>query len=330
VEPDPLTPPRLTPPLFVSALREKIHNRATVKSLLLCGMGPHERVMEGTVLSLRIVTTGAVSLVLAAGSASAQIATTAPGKPLSLLQIYPKNEDAAAVKPHHRARYARRRVARTHVANQTTGATRHTYMEVQPAPEPQQTAATQPAATPRTTTQSAAPTSAAVTAAAATPLATTTPAPANIWPAPNATLPGAEALTPAPPAALAAASNEPTAAANQNEMLTAAYHTVQVTPPSAAQAALPDTVKGTPSNAVSPTDNAADHQHVAANTAGPNDAATTWPVQRVMAVTAEPQNPNPVGSASWIIHVLAALVGAVATGALAWVLINPLPARSYE
>jgi hypothetical protein len=113
-------------------------------------------------------------------------------------------------------------------------------------------------------------------------------------------------------------------------MLTAAYHAVQVTPPSAAQAAPADTAQITPSSTVNSTDIAADHQHVAANTAGPNDAATSWPVQRVMAVTAEPQNPNPIGSASWIAHVLAALVGAIATGALAWVLINPLPARSYE
>jgi hypothetical protein len=301
------------PPLFVSALREKIHNRATVKSLLLCGMGPHERVMEGTVLSLRIVTTSAIFLAFAAGSASAQTVTTAaPGRPLSLLQIYPKNEDAAAVRPHYRARYVRRKVARTHVANQMTGATRHAYTEAQPTPEPEQTAATQPAATPRTTTQSD----------AATAAAATTPAPANIWPGPDVPLPGAEALTPAPPVVPTIASNEPVTAANSNDLLTAAYHTVQVTPSSPAQA--------TRSSAVNSTDIAADHQRVTTTTAGPNDATATWPVQRVMAVTAEPQTPYPIGSASWIAHVLAALVGAIATGALAWVLINPLPARSYE
>jgi len=298
------------------------------------------------VQSLRIVTTGAIFLALAAGSASAQTATTtAPGKPLSLLQIYPKNEEAGAVKPHYRTRYVRRRVARAHVANQKASAARHTYTEVQPTSEPEQIA--QPAATPHATTQSnaatvAAPVSAAAVTAVAATTPATTPGPANIWPAPDLALPGARALTPAPTAALTAASNEPAVAANQNEMLTAAYHDVQVTPPSAAQAAPPDAAQIAPSSAMNSIDSAADDQHLAANTAGPNntaepnntagpnDVATTWPVQRVMAVTTVPQNPNPVGSASWIAHVLAALVGAIATGALAWVLISPLPVRSYE
>jgi len=56
----------------------------------------------------------------------------------------------------------------------------------------------------------------------------------------------------------------------------------------------------------------------------------SWPVQRAMVASAEPQNLNPVGSVSWIVHVLAALGATIAAGALAWVLINPLPARSYE
>jgi hypothetical protein len=288
--------------------------------------------MEDTVLSLRIVTTGAVFLALAAGSASAQTATTtAPGKPLSLLQIYPANEDAAAVKPHYRTRYVHRRVARTHVANQTTGATRHAHTEVLPTPESEQTAVAQPMATPSTAAPSTAATAAPVTAAAATtPAAASTPVPANIWPAADATLPGAETLAPTPPVVPTVAFSEPVTAANPNDTLTAAYHAVQVTPPSPVQATAPDTAQITPSNAVNPTDIAADHQHVAANTTGPNDAAATWPVQRAMVANVEPQNPNPIGSASWIAHVLAALVGAIATGALAWVLINPLPVRSYE
>ena len=267
--------------------------------------------MEDTVLSLRIVTASAVFLTLAAGSASAQTATTAtPGKPLQLFQIIQQKDDTAAVNPHHRVRYVRRRVARTHVANQTIGAPSHAYMEARPAPEPEQTATTPTAATPAA-------------------------APANIWPAPDVTPVGIEPFTLPSPAAPVAASNEPIAAANPNEMLTAAHHAVQVTPPNAAQVAAPDTAQVTPATAVDPTEIAADQQRVAANTPGPNtpgpsDAAATWPVQHAMAVTAEPQNPNPVGSASWIARVLAALVGAIATGALAWVLINPLPAPSYE
>ena len=264
--------------------------------------------MEGTVPSLRILTASAIFLMLAAASAFAQTATAAaPGKPLQLFQIIEQKDDTGVVKPQHRVRYVRRRVARTHVTNQTTGAMHHAYMEVRPTPQPEQAAATPPA----------------TTLAAATPSAATAAAPTNIWPAPDA-LPGAQALAPPP------ASNEPVAAANQSEMLTAAYHTVQVTPPIAAQETPPDTAQITPPNPVDPADTAADHQHVAANAAGPNDAAPKWPVQHAMVATAEPQNPNPVGSASWIAHVLAALVGAIATGALAWVLINPLPARSYE
>jgi len=267
------------------------------------------------VLSLRIVTASAVFLTLAAGSASAQTATTAtPGKPLQLFQIIQQKDDTAAVNPHHRARHVRRRVARTHVANQTIGAPSHAYMEARPAPEPEQTA---------------------TTPTAATPAAATAAAPANIWPAPDVTSVGIEPFTLPSPAAPAAASNEPIAAANPNEMLTAAHHAVQVTPPNAAQVAAPDTAQVTPATAVDPTEIAAGEQHVTANMPGPNtprpsETAATWPVQHAMAVTPEPENPNPVGSPAWIARVIAALVGAIATGALAWVLINPLPVRSYE
>ena len=284
-------------------------------------------------LSLRIVTATAVFLTLAAGNASAQTATTtAPGKPLQLFQVIQQKDGTATVNPQHRVRYVHRRVARTHIANQTIGANGHTYMQVQP--EPEQAAATQPAATPPTTTPAATAISAAATPALATGAAATATAPANIWPAPDLTLSGmqTQTLTLAPPVVPTAAPNEPVTAANPDETMTAAYDAVQVTPPSAAEATPPDITQVTPPNVVNPTDIAADrpHEYVAANTAGPNDAAATWPVQHAMVATEESQNPNPVGSASWIAHVLAALVGAIATGTLAWVLIDPLPVRSYE
>lgn len=287
-------------------------------------------------LSLRIVTTGAAVLALAAGSAWAQTATTAaPGKPLQLFQVIQQKDDTA-VRPHHRARYVRKRVTKTRIANQTTGVAHHTYMQVQP--EPGQTAATPLAATSPATTP--------VTAATLT--ATTAVAPANIWPAANVTVPGMQApsSTLVPLAAPPAASNEPVAA-NQNEMLTARNDAVQVTPPSATQATPPDTAQFAPpdtpqeeappnamqvaqANMASPTDVAADQPHDAANPAKTGNPITSWPVQRAMVATADPQNPNPVGSVSWIVHVLAALGATIAAGALAWVLINPLPARSYE
>jgi hypothetical protein len=275
--------------------------------------------MEDTVPTLRIVTTSAVFLTLAAGSASAQTATTtAPGKPLPLLQIFQKNEEStAAVTPHHRARYARRRATRTRVANHTSGATRHAYMEVQPSPEPAQSETTQP-----TTIQAAA----------------ATAAPANIWPTPDFTLPGTEGLT-ATPAAAPLVVNPPAGpiAASPNEVLAAAYHTVQatpqavpqVTPPSTAQMTPPNTVRVAQATMVNSTDAVADPPHEAANVAKAS-VIPTGPVQHAMVATVEPQNPNPVGSPIWIVQVLAALGGAIAAGGVAWFLINPLPARRYE
>lgn len=265
-------------------------------------------------LSLRIVTTGAVFLTLAAGSASAQTATAAaPGKPLPLLQIFQKNEDTV-VTPHHRARYARRRAPKTRVANHATGAMRHAYMEVQPAPEPAQPETAQ---------------------------ATATAVPANIWPTPDLTPPGMEGLTPTPAAAAPAASEPftPAAPVNPNAVLAAAYHTVQVapqvTPPSTAQVTPQNTVRVAQASTVIPTDAAADQPHDATNMAKasnpvPSGPVPSGPVQHVMVTTAEPQNPNPDGSPTWIVHVLAALGGAIAAGAFTWFLINPLSARSYE
>jgi hypothetical protein len=305
-------------------LREKIHNRATVKPSAYAvyaastSYGGH---------GMRIVTTSAVFLALAAGGASAQTATTtAPSKPLPLLQIVQQKDDAAAVTPHPRARYARRKVVRTRITHQKASAMHHAYMQVQSAPEPEQAAATPAATTPPATKP------AAEMATAATAATTTAAVPANIWPAPDFTLPGmqAQTLTLAPPPAPIAAFNEPVAATDATETLTASNQTVQLTPPIATPVTPQDTPQIMPSNAIDSTDITADRQHESANTAGPTDAAATWPVQRAMVATAEPQTPRPVGSASWIAHVLAALVGAIATGTLAWVLIDPLPARGYE
>jgi hypothetical protein len=260
--------------------------------------------MEDTVLSLRIVTTSAVFLALAAGSASAQtVTTTTPGKPLPLLQVFQKSEDPA-VTPRYRVRHARRRAAGARVANHTTGAMRHAFMEVQPDPAPPET-------TRATTTQAA----------------TTTAAPANIWPAPDLTLPGMEGLAPTP-AAVASEPAGPVAPAYQNEVLAAAYHTVQVAPQPAPQVTPPTQVAQ--ANTVSPTDVAADPPHDATSTAKVSNPVASWPDQHVMVATAAPQNPSPVGSPTWIAHVLAALGGAIAAGAVTWFLINPLPARSYE
>jgi len=191
---------------------------------------------------------------------------------------------------------------------------RHAFMEVQPDPAPPET-------TQATTTQAA----------------TTTAASTNIWPTPDLTLPGTEGLTPTPAAPVASDPAAPVAPAYQNEVLAAAYHTVQVapqaapqaTPPTTTQAKPPNTVQVAQATTVSPTD-VADPPHDAPNTAKVSNPVGSWPTQHVMVATAEPPNPSPVGSPTWIAHVLAALGGAIAAGAVAWFLINPLPVRSYE
>jgi hypothetical protein len=300
--------------------------------------------MEDTVPSMRIVTTSAVFLALAAGSASAQNATptapaqpattTAPGKPLQLFQII-EQKDGTSVRPHHRTRYAKRKPAGTQIAHQKAGPTRDAFVEVRPAREPEQ-AATPPSATPRAATPPAATTPAVVVPTlTSSPAATTAAAPANIWPAPDLTPPGMEGLTPTPtaPASVVGEPAAPVAPANQSEVLATAYPTVQaaqVTPPSTPQVAPPAAVQVAQADAVSPTDAAADQPHDATNATKTSSRAASWPIQQAMFASAEPQNPNPVGSVSWIVHVLAALGATIAAGALAWFLIDPLPARSYE
>jgi hypothetical protein len=76
--------------------------------------------MEGAMLNIRIVTAGAVILVMAAGSAAAQTATgTAPGKPIPLLTIL-KQPDKTKTKLHaanklHATKMSRR-VGKIHTA----------------------------------------------------------------------------------------------------------------------------------------------------------------------------------------------------------------------
>jgi hypothetical protein len=260
--------------------------------------------MEDTVLSVRIVTTSAVFLALAAANASAQTATAdPPDKPLPLLQIF-QQKDGTAVQPHRGARFVKRKFARTRLANRKPVAMHHAFMEVPPQPRPAQ---------PATTTDAT-----------------------SIWPAPDVTLPGLEGLTPDPMAA-ASTNNEPIAPsatpAKPDEVQAAASHTVQVAPqvttPTSAQATTPSIVKIAQADAVSTTDVAVDLSHDADNSARPNDPVATVPVQHTMRATTELQNPNPVGSTTWIAHVLAALGGAIAAGTIAWWLISPMPSRSY-
>jgi hypothetical protein len=137
---------------------------------------------------------------------------------------------------------------------------------------------------------------------------------ASIWPAAETATPAAvAALAPAPQPAPAFAEPEPSELVVRGE-------TVQM--------ASPDDV-----NAL---DLAADDQDAAAanaaKTATPSDVAKPPPAAQAMVATpATPVAPDasPIGSASWITQVLAALGGAVAAGSVAWLLIGSAPQRTY-
>jgi hypothetical protein len=59
-------------------------------------------------------------------------------------------------------------------------------------------------------------------------------------------------------------------------------------------------------------------------------AASVAPKPAVRAMLFKLSPSGPVGSASWLAHVLAALGGAIAAGAVAWLLIRPAPERTYS
>jgi hypothetical protein len=133
--------------------------------------------------------------------------------------------------------------------------------------------------------------------------------PTNVAAAPSA----------APPAQLAAASPPPTApfAEPMPSELVVGGRTVQVT--------APDNV-----NAI---DEAAGTQRVAASAATAaarlSDGAEAEPASETPTVARAQPERSPVGSASWIMQILAALGGAFAAGSAAWFLIGSAPQRTY-
>ena len=79
-------------------------------------------------------------------------------------------------------------------------------------------------------------------------------------------------------------------------------------------------------------DEAASPQSVAAtaaSTATPGDIAAAQPPAETVALARVQPDANPVGSASWIMQILAAFGGAFAAGAAAWFLIGSAPQRTY-
>lgn len=247
---------------------------------------------------LRIGTIAASCLLFLAAtvaSAAAQTANSgAPGKPLPLLQIVHRKSEAK-LHPHPKiaAKLARKTRLKRRIAKL---AKTHRAVVRAPAPAPAATAAL----------------------------------PENIWPAANAGTPNDMALggtaALAPQSAPAPVSTEPVIDTEPDEIVPNG-RIVQAAAPAAVNA--PGLTAGNQQPAAQ---TAVPGSPGAAQVATPVDPVAPKPPAHAMIVKAAAQNAepaSPVGSASWIAHVLAALGGAITAGALAWFLIGPAPRRTY-
>lgn len=238
-------------------------------------------------LSHRIIPASAVLLAVMIGSAAAQQEASA-GKPLQLLQFARHD---VKVPPHVRARtvdkLAKHAEIKRHITRKTVAEHHKLFAAIHShAVHSHKVAEAAPAPAP----EPAQPIPAAP--------------PASIWPAVNAAAPAAIAM-PAPPAAPQNVTTERVVSDTSGDT-TANGQIPQAAPPAALN---------TP-------DPAPEHAAPAA-AAAPVQSAASEPVVRAMVATPEPaeSNAETVGSASWMMQVLAALGGAAAAGAVAWFLI---------
>lgn len=237
------------------------------------------------------------SLGLAIGGAAAQTATAgSPGQPLPLL-LLARQKNKTIVRPHPKpvARFARRRLGHRRIA-------RHAPAKGHDA----------------------------VVSARRTPTAPATALPpANIWPAASVATPdglaaAGDMATSAPRPAPVSVKTEAVVDTDPNQIV-ADGRNVQA---ASVQAATTQTASAHKITSVQP----AAHDHQGATERTPANPVATQPVVRAMVVKAAPQDgssPNPIGSDTWLAHLLAALGGAIAAGAVAWFLINPAPRRTY-
>jgi hypothetical protein len=239
-------------------------------------------------LSHRIIGASAVLLAVTIGSAAAQEETSA-GKPLQLLQFarhqashQAKHEPKAPLRPHARAaeKPVQHAEAKRHIAKAIV-AKHHTMFA---AIRHHRVAAAAPPPAP----EAAQPAPAAPQAA--------------IWPPVNSAVPGSTAVPAAPAAAQnvktePVVSDAPNAIASDGKM---------------AQAA--------PAPELNTSELAAD-AHPAAAEPAPVGSAASEPAVRAMIATPAPADSgakNPIGSAPWLLQVLAAFGGALGAGAVAW------------
>jgi hypothetical protein len=152
--------------------------------------------------------------------------------------------------------------------------------------------------------------------AAATPVPTPAPPPDSILPVANPAMTTDIAGEPAV---------QPASAVPDPREVVVAGQTVQATPPDevneidlAANDAAPQTSDAAPVRVIAGTPPLRET----------SDPTTKSDSMRAFAV-AQPQQPNEVGSTSWILQVLAALGGAVTAGTVAWFLIGGTPQRTY-
>jgi len=274
-------------------------------------------------LSHRIIPGSAVLLAVTIGSAAAQVQTSA-GKPLQLLQFArhdvrheakqkTKHEAKAPLRPHaraaekpsghaeaaKRAELSKHAEAKPHIAKVTVAkhqrlfAAVHHHRLVQqaearaqpPAPQPAEPAQQAPAA-----------------------------AQASIWPAVDAAAPGSIAV-PAPAAAPQNVKTEPVVSDAPNAIAPDVTVTETAPPPPAVSAPAVAADAHPPAAAPTPDNGTA---------AALNKITAAEPVVRAMMVKPAPPDSaanSSIGSAPWLLQVLAALGGAAAAGAVAWFLI---------
>ena len=251
-------------------------------------------------LSRRIIPASAVLLAVTIGSAAAQEQISV-GKPLQLLQFARQGAKHDARPPVHHARTVEKLIkhaeAKRHIAKRTVAKHHkmfaavhshavhaHRVAEAQPAPAPLPPPAV----------------------AQAKPAA----APATMWPAADAAQPGSIAVS-APQAAAQNVKTEPVLNDATNAIAADAIATNgQVAQPAPQPQANPPAV-------------AAD-AHPAAAEPAPVQSAAATPAVRAMIVSpapAESTTKSPIGSAPWLLQVLAALGGALAAGVVAGFLI---------
>jgi hypothetical protein len=257
---------------------------------------------------VRIVSAGASFLLFLAVTLTGAAAQTAPdgaaGQPLPLLQFIHKGR---ASKPKFRPhpefarRSAKKKPIERKIAKRTFIKRHRALAEARHAVRPA-----------RVTAQASASTSAQ-----------------NVWPSAAIAAPiGTASL--APDQVAAPVATEAVVDTNPNQIV-ASGHSVPTAVPSGGNAGNIAPAQAATPNSLSAANVAANGSKPAAKTTAPQSAAAT-PVVRAMVVKAEPPSANaadPVGSASWIAHVLAALGGAIAAGAVAWFLIRPAPEGNY-